>query len=61
MTEFLFEAITAQKVAPNLRYLDINMIKNIKADPLEEFRRANPKLIARRFMFQEALPKDNGL
>ena len=38
VSEFLFEAITNQKVAPNLKYLDNNKIKNIKADPLEEFR-----------------------
>jgi len=51
MTDALLESITVQKVAPNLKYLDINMIKGIKAEPLEEFRRANPKLIVRRFMF----------
>ena len=37
MTDFLFEAITVQKVAPKLKYLDINMIKNFKPEPLEEF------------------------
>jgi hypothetical protein len=37
------------------------MISGLKPDPLEEFRRANPNLIVKRYMYQEANLKDNGL
>lgn len=46
---------------PKLKYIDINMLPNIKEEFLDEFRRLNPTLIIRRYMHQEFDPKDNGL
>ena len=57
----LLGAISSGAVGKKLKYIGLNMIPRIKPDPLEEFRRANPNLIVRRFMYQTADVKDNGL
>jgi hypothetical protein len=51
VTDGLLNAISTQGIGKKLKYIDLNMIPGIKPDPLEEFRRANPNLIVRRFMY----------
>jgi hypothetical protein len=59
LTEYFFASIG--QIAPNLQFLDMNMIVSMTPKLFEEFKENNPNLTIRRFMYQNVDVKDNGL
>ena len=59
LTEYFFSQI--EQVAPQLQFLDMNMIEWMPPKLFDEFKEKNPRLNIRRFMHQQVDPKDNGL
>jgi hypothetical protein len=59
LTEYLFSQLSM--VAPNLEFVDMNMIPAMTQKYYDEFVELNPKLKIRRFAHQIADVKDNGL
>lgn len=59
LTEYFFTQVS--QAAPNLQFLDMNLIPSMTEKLFEEFKEQNPKLNIRRYAFQMVDPKDNGL
>lgn len=59
LTEYFFAQIGM--AAPNLTFIDMNMLDCMTVKIFEEFKENHPKLNIRRFMHQNVDPKDNGL
>jgi hypothetical protein len=59
LTEYFF--VQLGTAAPQLEFIDMNMIDSMTPKIFDEFRENNPKLNIRRFMHQAADVKDNGL
>lgn len=59
LTEYFFMQLSM--VAPNLEFVDMNLIPSMTPKLFDEFKANNPNLNIRRFMLQYADVKDNGL
>ena len=59
LTEYFFTQLPL--IAPNLQFVDMNLIPCMTTKIFDEFKLNNPKLNIRRFMHQHVDLKDNGL
>lgn len=59
LSEYSIDMLIKQN--PTLQFIDLNSIPAITNKELENLKNVKPGLLIRRFMFQVADPKDNGL